>query len=195
MTTFAKTGFYLLSLWLLFIIMIVFTVDIPVYWGADYEWLSPLEIIQRNIVPLVCLFLIGFDAWFYFVYVKNRLFKSSPTYMAKVSNLRDQGYEMMAFIATYFLPIFDYDHTDIRHTIVFLILYVALGVIFVKSNLFYNNPTLALLGFRIFKGDLTKKIEGKYEVINDVIFVANSKVKDGSNHDYLKISDTVYYLN
>ena len=88
-----------------------------------------------------------------------------------------------------------YDHTNIRHTIVFLILYVALGVLFVKSNLFYNNPTLALLGFRIYKGDLVKKIENNDVIINDVIFVANGKVKEDSNHDYLKVSETVYYLN
>lgn len=195
MTTFAKTGFYLLSLWLLFIIMTVFTVDIPVYFGTDYEWVSPMELIRRNIIPLVCLFLVGFDAWFYFRYVKNVLFKSSPTYMVKVTNMRDQGYEMMVFIATYFLPIFDYDHTNVRHTIVFLILYVALGIIFVKSNLFYNNPTLALLGFRIYKGDLVKTIEGGEKTITDVIFVANNKLVNNSNHDYLKVSDTVYYLN
>lgn len=195
MTTFAKTGFYLLSLWLLFIIMIVFTVDIPIYIGTDYEWVAPLELIHRNIIPLGCLLLIGFDVWFYCVYVRRFLFKSSPTYMAKVTNLRDQGYEMMIFIATYFLPIFDYDHTNIRHTIVFLILYVALGVLFVKSNLFYNNPTLALLGFRIYKGDLVKKIENNDVIINGVIFVANGKVKEDSNHDYLKVSETVYYLN
>ena len=40
-----------------------------------------------------------------------------------------------------------------------------------------------------------KKIEGNDVTINDVIFVANDKVKDGSNHDYLKVSETVYYLN
>lgn len=195
MTTFAKTGFYLLSLWLLFIIMIVFTVDIPLYFGPDYEWVSPIELIQENIIPFVCLLLVGFDAWFYFVYVKKVLFKSSSTYIAKVSKLKDQGHEMMIFIATYFLPLFDYDHTNIRHTIVFLILYVALGIIFVNSNLFYNNPTLTLLGFRIYKGDLLKTIEGKDVAINDVVFVANNKVTDGSNHAYLKISDTIYYLN
>lgn len=195
MTIFAKTGYYLLSLWLLFIIIIVFTVDIPVYFGPDYEWMKPLELIQRNKIPLICLLFVVFDAWFYFVYVKKRLFKSSPTYMAKVTNIRDQGYEMMVFIATYFLPIFGYDLTNIRHTIVFLILYVALGVIFVKSNLFYNNPTLALLGFRIYKGDLVKKFEETEMTINDVLFVANNKVKEGINYDYLKVSDTVYYLN
>lgn len=196
MSTFAKTGFYLLSLWLLFLIMIVFTIDIPVYWGTDYEWIAPLELIKRNIIPLFCLLFIGFDAWFFFSYVKKRLFKSSPTYMAKVTSLRDQGYEMMFFIATYFLPIFDYDHTNIRHTIVFLILYVVLGVIFVKSNLFYNNPTLALLGFKIYRGDLVKSTENEGEkIINNVIFVANKKVNNDNDYDYLKVSEAVYYIN
>lgn len=196
MSTFAKTGFYLLSLWLLFIIVIVFTADVPVYFGSDYVWVAPKDLILRNVIPLVCLLFVAFDVWFYFVYVKRILFKSSPDYMCKTVNLKDQGYEMMVFIATYFLPIFDYDHTEIRHTIVFVILYMALGVIFVKSNLFYNNPTLALFGFRIYRGDLVKTFDGgKVSATTDVIFVANARLKEGANYDYLKASDSVYYLN
>ena len=195
MSTFAKTGFYLLSLWLLFIIIIILTIDIPVYWGPDYEWINPFEVIKKNNVPIFCLLFILFDVWFYFFYVKKRLFASAPTYMARVSNLKDQGYEMMSFVATYFLPIFDFDCTSIRQILLYLLLYVVFGVIFVKSNLFYNNPTLILLGFRVYKGDLRKVVDGIEEIKTDVIFVANAKLAEDKYYDYLKASSSIYYLN
>lgn len=195
MTTFVKTGFYLLSLWLLFVIMMIFTIDIPVYFGPDYEWIVPWDFIKKNLVPAICFLFIIFDIWFYLFYVKRRLFKSAPTYMVKVTKLNDQGYEIMTFIATYFLPIFDYDCTNVRHTIVFLFLYIALGIIFVKSNIFYNNPTLALLGFKVYKGSMVKKIDGKDEVIDNVVLVSEAKLELNKTYDYLKASDSVYYLN
>lgn len=184
-----------MSLWLLFIIVIVFTVDIPICFEYDYEWVTPFDLFKRNVIAFICFLLVVFDAWFYFFYIKKFLFKSAPTYMVKVNKLNDKGYEIMTFVVTYIFPIFNYGHNEIRHTIVFLILYIALGIIFVKSDLFYNNPTLSLLGFKIYEGDIVKKMGKNEKRYDNVILVSNTRLDIGMYYDYLMCGRNVYYLN
>ena len=48
-----KVGLYILSLWLLFLLSIILTIDIPMYWGNDWIFIGIGELLKRNIVPLI----------------------------------------------------------------------------------------------------------------------------------------------
>ena len=57
-----------------------------------------------------------------------------------------------------------------------------LGVLFVKTNVYYQNPTLALMGFNLYEVDMIYK--GKE--INNVIVIVDGKLNKGdeiNKHD------------
>lgn len=51
-----KIGLYILSLWLLFLLSIILTIDIPMYWGDDWIFIGIGELFKRNTVPLISIF-------------------------------------------------------------------------------------------------------------------------------------------
>lgn len=41
-----KIGLYILSLWLLFLLSIILTIDIPMYWGDDWIFIGIGELFN-----------------------------------------------------------------------------------------------------------------------------------------------------
>ena len=68
-----KIGFYFLSLWLLFFLVIIITMDVPVYWGADWKFVGIKYLFIENIIPLACIvsLLIGCCSFYDFIYTTN----------------------------------------------------------------------------------------------------------------------------
>lgn len=62
-----------------------------------------------------------------------------------------------------------FNTSDIRDCIVMAILLIVLGVLFVKTNVYYLNPTLALLKFNIYEATL----DGK-----DYILISKDKISE-----------------
>ena len=80
-----KIGFYFLSLWLLFFSIIIITIDIPVYWGADWEFVGIRYLFFENIIPFACIvsLLIGCCSFYDFIYTTN----GSPELSFKITQL------------------------------------------------------------------------------------------------------------
>jgi hypothetical protein len=66
-------------------------------------------------------------------------------------------------------------------------LLIILCAIFIKTELFYSNPSFALLGFHIYKAE-TSGISMK-----NIIFITKEKIKSGDKVKFLRISDKVYF--
>ena len=66
-----KIGLFILSLWLFFILTIIITIDIPVYFEEDYLFIGWIQLMSTNIIPIVCLFgiIAGFYSYYDFKYV------------------------------------------------------------------------------------------------------------------------------
>lgn len=63
---------------------------------------------------------------------------------------------------------------------------IIIGAIFIKTNLFYKNPTLALLGYKLYKVD-TEKNTG-------LIFISKQNLKLGDDVHHIPLSDNVYFV-
>ena len=61
-----KVGLFFLSLWLLFLSIIIITIDIPIYFGDDYKFVIAKELLSQNIIPIYMYFL--FDNRCYFLF-------------------------------------------------------------------------------------------------------------------------------
>jgi hypothetical protein len=70
--------------------------------------------------------------------------------------------------------------------VVTILLLIIIGAIFVKTNLFYKNPTLALLGYKLYKVDTEKD--------NGLIFISKQNLKKGDKVHHIPLSDNVYFV-
>lgn len=103
----------------------------------------------------------------------------------KVREIKNLNYEHLTFLTTYIIPFICFELDDLRNTFIFVFLLVIIGAIYVKTNLFYSNPTLALLGYHIY--------EVKTEKDTEMILITQGKLSEGQSFLNLKVGDTVYY--
>ena len=144
-----KSGMYLLSLWLLFVLIFVNKVSIEVCFDCEFASRPELwNIVKTNILPIVCFLMLLLSGCFYVAF--SRLIQGAKDGPYTVIELEDKNAEHLVFLATYVIPLIGFGIENARQIINLSITLVLLGAIYIRTNLFYANPTLSLLGFKIF---------------------------------------------
>lgn len=184
-----KTLLYFVSLSLLFVLIFVITVDIPIYFGENAEFIGWNDFFSRNLVAVFSfiMFIVSIICLWQF---KNSL-DGSKKNAIRVSNVENLNYEPLAFLVTYILPLVCLDFDNFRYLIVFLILLVIIGVMYIKTNMFYANPTLAIMGFHIYK------VSGKFygeDITNNVVIITRSIIQEDMNVYWRELDYNVYYV-
>lgn len=182
---------YILSLWFLFIFIIVLTIDVPICF-FDCSLTSPdklKELLLNNWISLVCLILliIGIFAYKYFdFYIKGD--RNIPFTIEKIETL---NFENLIFLATYIIPLIGIDFEKARSPYIFFMLLLLMGGIYIKTDLFYTNPSLALLGFKIFKADGRFK---NNEYRESIILISKTNIVLGDKVDYRQLDGRIYFV-
>lgn len=180
-----KFMLYLLSLWLLFFMLIVLK--------ADFSNLSVKgnevrigTILTDNLVPFICLILMiaGFIGYVVF---RDRL-RSAKDYPVELVECKSIDYETLSFLATYVIPLICFPMNTGREIFVLFAVIIIIGCIFVKTNLFYSNPTLALMGFSIYS------VTSEEGIFKDDIVIAIGRLKQGDSIKYINLGDNVYFV-
>lgn len=183
-----KAGLYVISLWLLFLLVIVITVDIPMCWGERCEFIGFDELDAAIIVPAICVACL---IWGIYEFKKFSFdIKGSANLPFKLVKVEGINYEHLTFLATYIIPLVTFDFESTRYLIVLGLLLVFMGVIYIKTDLFYANPSLALLGFHIYKGDAEFK---NNESRQNIIIITRCKLKASDRVSYIKLDERIYY--
>lgn len=183
-----KIELYFMSLGVLFFFLILKTLDIPIYFGPDMQFVGWKYLFCENIIALIfiCLFIISIVMRMRF---QNSLSGTTdiPSIVIKVTNI---NYNYLMFFVTYIIPLICFDANNIRELIVLFFLLIVLGILFVKTNVYYQNPTLALMGFNLYEVDMIYK--GKK--INNVIVIVEGKLNkdDEINKHDIDENEIVY---
>ena len=88
------------------------------------------------------------------------------------------------------MPLVCFELSEPRYVIVLAIILFVIGIIYIKTDLFYANPTLAILQFRIYK------VSGKFrnnEFRNDIVLITIDKLIEKDYVEYIKIDKHIYY--
>lgn len=183
-----KIGLYFLSLWLLFILIFIITVKIPIYIKKDWAFIGLENFLKINTIPFLCLIAI-IVGWISFSDFKHKV-KGSTELPFKVESIENIDYEHLTFLTTYIVPLVCFNFTSIRYLIVLLILLIIIGNIYIRTDLFYANPTLAILQFRIYKisGNFVK--DG---IRNNIILITRDKLQKDDLVIYIKLDNRIYY--
>ncbi|AWZ97124.1 anti-phage protein KwaA [Enterobacter cloacae complex sp. CDL006] len=183
-----KIDLYILSLAILFCFFIFITLRFPVCFGAKCEFIGWSLLLKNNVVPLVCLGLLIYCwiAYRRFKYDTNKTVEL-PLKIIKIEKI---NYEHLTFLATYIIPLITFDFEKERYVIVLAVLLIIMGVIYIKTDLFYANPSLALLGFNIYKLDVS--ITGGINKTG-LILITRRQLKENDMVSYIVLDERVYY--
>jgi len=181
-----KVEFYIISLWLLFFLMIILTIDVPISLKTNSDFIGFDELIKRNRISIISLSLLIYSMILCAKYKYK--FKGTMQLPLKIIKLDNINYEHLTFLTTYIIPLICVDIRQIRYFIVFIILLFIIGCIYIKTDLFYANPTLALLNYYIYK------VETNDVLCPNAIFISNGKLTENQSVQYIQLDKKIYYV-
>lgn len=183
-----KIGLFLLSLWLLFVLIILITAKIPLDVSLNTVFVGWRFLAVNNIIPIFCLFalIIGYISYRDFIHQ----IKGTPELSFKVKEIEKIDYEHLTFLTTYIIPLVCFQFDNLRYIFAFLIILFVIGTIYIRTDLFYANPTLAILNFRIYK------VSGKFrngEARQNKILISKDLIEKEDRVKYYKLDERIYY--
>ena len=180
-----KIRFYVMSLWLLFVLIFLLTIDIPIYFGEDARFIGFIPLLSRNILPVVSIILAALGL----LGVRKTEYEwkgvTNPPY--RIKTVRNENYEYLTFLTTYIIPLICIDLENIRYVIVLGVLLVLIGFIFVKMDLYYGNPTLALLGYHLYRVDVEEE-----DAIDGIVLLSKDKLQSNDDVEWIRIGEYVW---
>lgn len=149
---FLKIQMYIISLWLLFVLII------PITWKmVSLEELAIARgmrakvvlVCQQNILPIICVLmvLIGIVLFKALEYRWN----GTRHLPVEVTAVESENFEYLTFLTTYIIPLVCINLDEIRYVFVLFILLIIIGIIFVRSDFYLGNPTLALMNYKLYR--------------------------------------------
>lgn len=183
-----KAHLYVLSLSILFFFFIIITIDLPICFGEGCNFIGIKPLIEKNIIPLICTFLFLYSIFSYFKFKLD--VRQAPEIPFKITKIESVNYEHLTFLATYIIPLISFDFDKTKYIIVLAMLLVIMGAIYIKTDLFYANPSLALLGFHIYKVD--GNFKGN-EIRQGIIVITRQKLELNNSIKYIKLDQRIYY--
>lgn len=183
-TILLKLSLYMISLWILFFMLIVLKVDV-----SDIPFKINCSNIKRfiykNIFSLICILFVLFGVAGYILF--KDLLKNAKQLPIKLKECESINYENLSFLATYIIPLVCFPMQTDREIFVMFAVIIIIGCIFVKTNLYYTNPSLVLLGFNVYK------VKTDSQKFREGIIIVRGKLISGDDVQYLSLSDNVYF--
>jgi hypothetical protein len=145
-----KIQLYIVSLWFLFFLLFLAKVEIPISFSANAKFIGIKKLIFDNQIPVFSTVLMVIGGVYYFSFNRS-VTKGAPLLPKKITNLENINAETLSFLATYIIPLACVDLDKSRSLLILITVLVLIGCIYIKTNLFYTNPTLAVMGFKVYK--------------------------------------------
>lgn len=178
-----RTALFIMSLWLLFIIGFIITLDAPIHFGQDYHFMGILQLLKRNIVPIIFLF--GICLCFAIAASFSFQMKGSKRSGFTVEKVENKSFEYIEFLTSIIIPIAFSSLSPVKYLCITVLLLAAIGIIYIKTGTFCANPTLALFGYRIYL--VSGKLKG--ETQEGIIVLSKDKIKQNTEVFYIWIDD------
>lgn len=140
-----------MSLWILFACVFLVTFNAPTEAsGASAEInIFGLSIHWGDLVSCAsfCLALAGLLCFHRFTVQ----IKGAGGVSYSLESVEDLGHEQIAFLATYVIPFATFEINSIRKTLAWGVLLAVTGMMYISMDRCYANPTLSLMGFKMYK--------------------------------------------
>lgn len=182
-----KIVLFNLSLIPLYLIFIMQYIDVStVVHFSEYDKMATFtkELLITNIKILFFILLIILGFLSLLVFNKNNNYNREDA--KKFESVESKDFDHLTFLSTYVLPLITFNLNDIHSFIVLIFLIVMIGAIYIKSNLYYLNPTLLLFGYKIYKA---KNAQTNIVLISKITLLS-SCIKSR----YVNLGNNIYFL-
>jgi hypothetical protein len=179
-----KLELYIISLWFLFLLLLINKLRLPLCLGKDCQFVGLFTILRLNIIPTICLGLIVLGGVFYWRF-NYRIEKAASSLPKKITAIEDLYFENVVFLITYIIPLVGFNLDGGRNQITLVLMLGLIGWFYVKANIFYTNPSLAVLGYRIYRIDTLESTK--------MIVIVRGRLKKGDDIYPRKIDDNVFF--
>lgn len=183
-----KVDLYILSLGLLFVFFLIISIEPP---DSLFSYKDPeawKHLAASNPLPLISILALLYCLFAYLRFDFD--LKGATDIPFEISKIDDINYEHLTFLATYVVPLISFDFGSGRQMIVLALLLVVMGIIYIKTDLFYANPSLALLGFHIYRANGGFK-NGERE---GIILICRGRLTERQKVSYMKLDERIYYV-
>lgn len=180
-----KIKLYIMSLWLLFVLIFMLTIDIPLCFWENKETFKWLNLLQNNWLSILSLIMV--IVGMYIAGAMQREWDGVCNPPVKIKTIKNENYEYLTFLTTYIIPLICIDLTEIRYIIILIVLLILIGYIFISMDLYYGNPTLALMGYKLYRAE----IEG-YNDSNDIILISKDYLLKEQSIKWIIIDENVW---
>lgn len=179
---FLKISFYIISLNVLFVLVAIVS-------ARDFNGLHSFvqaEFYKSNIISIISMIcaIISIGIAKGIEYQWN----GTLNLPYKVISVKNENYEYLTFLTTYIIPLVTIDFLDVRYLVAFVSILILTGVIFIKTDLYYGNPTLALLGYRLYRVCIEYQTETKKEVV----VITKNKLSHSNYIAWISLDDNVW---
>jgi len=180
-----KFEFYILSLFLLFAIL--FLIKIPYSFETSSKFIGLKSLFQDHFLIVVCGLgmIVGLFSFGRFKSNYESGTTMTPMVVTEVNNI---NFESVTFLATYIVPLACIDMDKERSCLMLITILVLIGWIYIKTNLFYTNPTLAIWGYQIYKISANNSTENK----KNIIVIGRTKISLGDHLRLKEIDDEIF---
>lgn len=176
-----KIQMYLVSLCLLFVLIIPISFKIP---DNIKDW---IEWCKINILTIICLFILGIIV----LLIKQLEYRWGGTkeLPVTVTKVKCENFEYLTFLTTYIIPLVCIEMDNFRYIIVLFLLLIIIGIIFVKSDFYLGNPTLALLGYKLYTIQYIK--DG---ITREKLVITKDKIQEDDLVEFITFDKNTWYV-
>jgi hypothetical protein len=176
-----KIRLYIVSLLPLFPMLIISKGKILDEKGIFIGWQM---LPNANYIPLICFFFILLGCSFFIMFYYD-VQGGAGLPVQGINSTQNVSYEYATFFATYIIPFVSINLDNIRNEINLILILLLLGAIYVRTNLFYTNPVLALFGFKVFKA--------KDNTGAEIIIISRANINTNYAMRLKNLGDNVFY--
>lgn len=96
----------------------------------------------------------------------------------EVINIVSKNDQVLSYLVSYLLPFIGFDLTQSNEFVALIIIFLTIGVLYIKADLIYINPLLLLFGFNIYEVQFingSKRILISRKNVNEIKLLKNIK--------------------
>ena len=142
------------------------------------------------IVMAVCIIWIFLAGWYYVMFMAFKFTDKKSGYTIEIFDEDEEA--SLNFFMTMIIPLLIDDVGTIQGAVTFLIIVVMMCALLSKTHLYYANPVLAILGYRVYEVTFKSNPDFNNEVCLAV--VKGRFLKNPGTVEYKVINDTVLYM-
>ena len=150
---FQKIRMYFSSLWLLFVFLFIRDIDFNCLQLGNINISQFLQDNSINYFLYLWAILAGLA--FLNICLLRREWCGSLEMQLPISDVSSKNSDYVAFVSTCILPLLAFYPSQYNQLALMVAIVIALGFVFIKNDMYYANPTLAIFGYRLYEANLT----------------------------------------